>query len=339
MVFGSPSAELLPGAKNAVETCLAIRRGERIALIADAASREVAASLEQALADCGADARPLPIESVARRPLLEAPAEILDSLADADAGILCIQPREGELAARMAIVGLVERRRIRYAHMVGVTPRIMREGMRADYREVDRLSQRLCERMEHARALAVRTDAGTDFTATFDRSLAWVKTSGLINPKYWSNLPAGEVFTTPASVDGTFVCDGTAGDYFNGKYGSLDRTPLVLDIKGGRLVGARCERDDLERDFWSYCHTDPNSDRVGELAFGTNLSLREMIGVLLQDEKVPGVHLAFGDPYGNQTHADWSSRTHVDVLTRRCDVWIDGDQVIAGGQYLLEKFE
>ena len=30
--------------------------------------------------------------------------------------------------------------------------------------------------------------------------------------------PAGEVFTTPGSVDGRFVCDGTAGDYFNAKY-------------------------------------------------------------------------------------------------------------------------
>ena len=51
----------------------------------------------------------------------------------------------------MAIVGVVERRRIRYAHMVGVTPQIMREGLRADYRLVDRLSQQLCERMQTAR--------------------------------------------------------------------------------------------------------------------------------------------------------------------------------------------
>ena len=89
--------------------------------------------------------------------------------------------------------------------------------------------------------LTVRTAAGTDFTATFDPELAWVKTSGLINPRYWSNLPAGEVFTTPASVDGRFVCDGTAGDYFNGKYGILEQTPLVLEIRGGRLVSARCD--------------------------------------------------------------------------------------------------
>jgi leucyl aminopeptidase (aminopeptidase T) len=146
------------------------------------------------------------------------------------------------------------------------------------------------------------------------------------------------VFTTPGSVDGTFICDATAGDYFNAKYGRLDRTPLVLQIKGGRLVAADCERADLRDDFWQYCHTDSNSDRVGELAFGTNFGLREMIGVLLQDEKVPGVHLAFGDPYGSQTHADWTSTTHVDVLTRGCDVWIDEEQVIAGGQYLLDRF-
>lgn len=339
MTFGPAAPDLLPGAHNAVNTCLAVRRDERVALVADEASRPVAASLEQALADAGADARCLLIESVARRPITAAPAKVLAAFEHAEAGILCVQPQEGELPARMEIVGLIERRRIRYAHMIGVTPQIMREGMRADYVQVDRLSTQLCARLDHARSLTVRTASGTNFRATFDHSLAWVKTSGLINPRYWSNLPAGEVFTTPSSVDGTFVCDGTAGDYFNSKYGSLDRTPLVLEVRGGRLVSARCDRTDLERDFWSYCHTDENSDRVGELAFGTNLGLREMIGILLQDEKVPGVHLAFGDPYGSQTHADWKSRTHVDVLTRGCDVWIDDEHVIAKGRYLLEKFD
>jgi aminopeptidase len=339
MVFGIAGSDVLPGARNAVDVCLAVQSGETVALIADDASAEVAAGLEQALGERGARAQCLRIEGVSPRPMSEAPPEALAALEAADAGILCVQPLEGELDARRAIVGVVERRRIRYAHMVGVTPQIMREGMRADYRRVDRLSQQLCERMPSARTLSVRTAAGTDFTATFDPALAWVKTSGLINPRYWSNLPAGEVFTTPASVDGTFVCDGTAGDYFNAKYGPLDRSPLVLEIRGARLQSARCERRDLERDFWTYTHTDGNSDRVGELAFGTNLGLRDMIGILLQDEKVPGVHLAFGDPYGSQTHADWSSRTHVDVLTRECDVWIDDQQVIARGQYLLERFD
>jgi len=245
-------------------------------------------------------------------------------------------PQPGELSARMAIVRVVERRQIRYAHMIGVTPEIMQQGMRADYRKVDELSDRLRDRMLRADGLTVKTTAGTSFSAHFNRELDWVKTSGLISPRYWSNLPAGEVFTTPATVDGTFVCDATAGDYFNGKYGDLQETPLTMTIEGGRLVKVDCARKDLEEEFWQYTHTDENSDRVGELAFGTNLGLTEMIGILLQDEKFPGVHIAFGDPYGSQTHADWKSRTHVDVLTRNCDVWIDDDQVISKGRYQLE---
>jgi aminopeptidase len=205
MTFGPPSPDLLPGARNAVEVCLAIRKGERVALIADQASGEVAASLEQALADAGADAQVLLIESVSNRPMTVAPPEVLDALSRADAGILCVQPQEGELPARMTIVGVVERRRIRYAHMIGVTPRIMREGMRADYRQVDRLSNQLCERMDLAHSLTVRTAAGTNFTATFDRSLAWVKTSGLINPRYWSNPPwtARSSATAPPAITST----------------------------------------------------------------------------------------------------------------------------------------
>jgi aminopeptidase len=339
MTFGAAVPELMPGAENAVRTCLAIQAGERVALIADTASAAVAASLEHAIVQVRARPECVLIESVTERPMRSAPRPVLDALERAEAGVLCVQPQEGELSARMEIVAAVERRRIRYAHMVGVTPQIMQEGLRADYRLVDRLSQQLCERMQRAKTLTVRTAAGTDFVATFNPAMAWVKTSGLINPRYWSNLPAGEVFTTPASVDGTFVCDGTAGDYFNAKYGSLERTPLMLEIRDGRLISASCAREDLKADFWNYCHADENSNRVGELAFGTNFGLRKMIGILLQDEKFPGVHLAFGDPYGSQTHAEWTSKTHVDVLTRNCNVWIDDEQVIAEGQYLLERFE
>jgi aminopeptidase len=335
MSFGTLQTELMPGAKNAVETCLAVQPDEHVALIADKPSRAVAASLSEALSQIHARTTSLLLEDFGPRPMRGAPEPVLDALETADVGILAMNPQPGELAARMAIVQVVERRRIRYAHMVGVTPQIMQQGMRADYKMVDRLSDRLRERMLRADTLTVKTEAGTSLSAHFDRKLDWVKTSGLISPRYWSNLPAGEVFTTPATVDGTFICDATAGDYFNGKYGDLQSTPLTLEIKGARLVGVNCARKDLEQEFWDYCHTDENSDRVGELAFGTNLGLSEMIGILLQDEKFPGVHIAFGDPYGSQTHANWKSQTHVDVLTRKCDVWIDDDQVIEKGQYQL----
>jgi aminopeptidase len=260
-LFGPYDNALREGARNAVEVCLAIQPGERVALIADEASRDVAASLAHALDDAGATPDRVLIEQIAPRPLHEAPPEVLAALERADAGILCVQPQQGELPARMAIVAVVERRAIRYAHMVGVTAAIMQQGMRADYRMVDRLSTRLCERMASAASLRVETPFGTSLTSRFDPALAWVKTSGLISTRYWSNLPAGEVFTTPASVDGVFVCNGTAGDYFGPKYGDLSATPLTLEIAGGQLTAAHCARADLEREFWDYCHTDSRTRR------------------------------------------------------------------------------
>src|SRR5947207_11319907 len=237
MIFGVPQPELMPGAKNAVETCLAVQPGEHVALIADRTSSAVAASLSAALENVHAERMELLLEEFGPRPLRGAPKTVLDALETADVGILAMDPQAGELTARMAMVQVVERRRIRYAHMVGVTPQIMQQGMRTDYKLVDRLSDKLRERMLRAETLTVKTEAGRELAAHFDRKLDWVKTSGLISPRYWSNLPAGEVFTTPATVEGTFVCDATAGDHFNGKYGDLQSTPLTLEIKGARLVG------------------------------------------------------------------------------------------------------
>src|SRR5260370_9528143 len=97
-----------------------------------------------------------------------APARVLEALETADVGILCMNPQPGELAARMAIVKVVERRQIRYAHMVGVTPEIMQQGMRADYRMVDRLSDKLRDRILRAETLTLKTDARTNFAPHFN---------------------------------------------------------------------------------------------------------------------------------------------------------------------------
>jgi len=103
----------MPGAKNAVETCLAVRPGEQVALIADAISKPVAASLAAALEDGHAKLEAFLLEDFSPRPVREAPPAILDALEIADVGILCMTPQLGELGARMAIVKVVERRQIR----------------------------------------------------------------------------------------------------------------------------------------------------------------------------------------------------------------------------------
>ena len=51
------------------------------------------------------------------------------------------------------------------------TRQIMMEGMRADFRAVDALSQRLIERARHAERIMCRTAHGTDFEGEFSPKL------------------------------------------------------------------------------------------------------------------------------------------------------------------------
>ena len=87
-MFGTVSPDLEAGARNAVEVCLAIQPDERVALIADTASGDVAATIAAALDEVGAPWNGVLIERVAERPMKAAPAEVLDALEHADAGIL-----------------------------------------------------------------------------------------------------------------------------------------------------------------------------------------------------------------------------------------------------------
>ena len=136
-------------------------------------------------------------------------------------------------------------------------------------------------------------------------------------------------------VTGEQLCHGLR-EYAIDRYGLLAKTSLTVRIKDSRLVDAHSNNRSLREDFWAYTHTDQNSDRVGEFAIGTNMELREVIGHILQDEKFPGIHIAFGNPYGAHTGADWYSSTHIDVVGTRFDIWVDDRQIMADGKFLIE---
>ena len=327
--------ELQPGAANAIRVCLNVQPHERVTVISDRACAEIGSALVKEIEAVGAEYHAFVLEDEAPRPLTALPERIAADLECSDVSIFAARVQANELRSRMAMTDIVNRRHMRHAHMVNITPRIMTEGMRADYRTVDRISQTVIDRVRTARRIRATTPAGTDITATFNPDYKWLKTSGLITREKWGNLPGGEVFTAPGNVDGTFVVDGVVGDWLCDRYGLLEATPLALEIKDNRLVAAHSTNQALRDDFWTYTHTDENSDRVGEFAIGTNIELRDVIGHILQDEKFPGVHIAFGNPYGAHTGADWYSATHIDVVGLRFDIYVDGDQIMAGGKFLI----
>jgi leucyl aminopeptidase (aminopeptidase T) len=327
--------ELQPGAANAIRVCLNVQPNERVTVITDLACRDISDALIKEIEAVGATYAAFVLEDEAPRPLSALPGRIAEDMEKSDVSIFAAHVQANELRSRMDMTDIVNRRHMRHAHMVNITTRIMTEGMRADFRTVDRISQKVIEKVRAAKTIRATTPAGTDITADLNPDYRWIKTSGLITREKWGNLPGGEVFTTPGNVNGTFVIDGVVGDWLCDQYGLLTRTPLTITIENSRLTGAKSENLRLREDFWRYTHTDENSDRVGEFAIGTNVELHEVIGHILQDEKFPGVHIAFGNPYGAHTGADWYSSTHIDVVGLRFNIYVDGDQIMSEGKFLI----
>jgi aminopeptidase len=330
--------ELAPGARNAIRVCLNVQPHERVTVISDRDCADIAASLVHEIEELGAPYNAFILEDVAQRPLVDLPQAIADDMEKSQVSILAVHVQRNELGSRMQLTDIVNRRKMRHGHMVNINRQMMLEGMRADFHKVDQLSSKVIDIVRNAKVVRATTLGGSDFTTTLNPDYKWLKTSGLISPDKWGNLPGGEVFTTPGAVNGTLVIDGVVGDFLCEKYHSLKDSPLTLRVKNNRLVEARSDNIELENDFWRYTHTDENSDRVGEFAIGTNIELKEVIGHILQDEKFPGIHIAFGDPYGAHTGADWKSTTHIDVVATRFNIWVDDRQIMSDGRFLIDDF-
>jgi len=255
--------------------------------------------------------------------------------------IFAVEVQPNELRSRMQMTDVVNRRRMRHAHMVNITAEIMTQGMTSDFLAVDRLSQAVLDKVRKATYVRATTPAGTDIHAELTPDYRWFKTSGIISTEKWGNLPGGECFTAPKEVNGVFVVDGVVGDFLCARYGILRDTPLTIHIEANRITKVSCANKELERDFWAYTHTDENSDRVGEFAIGTNIGVERVIGNILQDEKFPGIHIAFGDPYGAHTGAPWKSSTHIDVVGLEFNIWLGNaegeEQIMREGVFLIDN--
>ena len=328
------------GVRQAVENCLRVRAGEQVVIITDKQTREIGDALRAAIEAITDSVTFFVMEDFGARPI-GFPTEINAALRGADVSIYAAQGVKGELQSfRRPMIETVEANaKLRHAHMIAITPEIMCDGMCSDYVEIQRVSKWVYGKVKDARAIRVQTEKGCDFTAQFNPEWKWLISAGDIRPEKWGNLPDGEVCTAPATVNGTAVFDGCLGEFFMERHSSLAETPVTVEIREGRAVRETltCENTELRDELAAYIfEMDANSDRVGEFAIGTNTGLTRLIGNLLQDEKFPGVHVAFGSPYPSRTGADWDSIAHLDISVVAPTITVDGVTLMEKGSFCFE---
>jgi leucyl aminopeptidase (aminopeptidase T) len=320
-----------------------IQDNDRVLITTDQNTLLIGEALAQESKNMGAVVKLIKLEDFGSRPLTTAPDSLVDLNVDfaPTASFFAAESQEGEIKMRIDL-GRKIREKLeeidlpsrRHGHMPNVTPQLIQEGMTADYIEVNRLTMDIFDLVKDAQSIHVTSSKGSDIIAKFNPVYKWIPCHGLYHqPGDWGNLPEGEVFTCPETVDGLLVVD-VLGDYFSPKYGVLD-TPVSLEIEDGLVMNIDSKNVDLAKELWDYLRSSDNGHRAGEFAIGTNTAIKKLTGRLLQDEKIPGIHVAFGNPYPNDTGATWTSDVHVDVIPTNCTISVDGEILMKDGVFQI----
>src|ERR1700716_2799197 len=101
-------AELVPGAHNALRVCLQLKPSERITIITDEATVDIAAALQAEVEEIGSEHAVFVLENYDSRPLTKMPRPNLDHLATPQVPIFAAQSLPGELAARRDMTAVVD---------------------------------------------------------------------------------------------------------------------------------------------------------------------------------------------------------------------------------------
>jgi len=316
---------------------MSIKNGEHVLVLTDRETLEVGEAILGAAQKTSKDnAKLFVLEDYTSRPAKELPKQILDAIPSANVTFYAAASKQGELAVRGPFI----RTAIKYArhgHMPNIRRELMETGMCADYRKISELTKKVEQAVKGCRKARVVNKSGTELNVEFHPSWRWKVSDGLYpNQGMWGNLPDGEIFTAAFKANGKMVID-ELGDWFSPKYGVISRTPITLTVKDSRVDfdSLTCSNEQLRQEFIAYLKHDPNGNRLGEFAIGTNTFLERLTGNLLQDEKFPSVHCAFGDPYPDETGADWRAKTHVDGIILKCNVWIDDRLIMEEGKHLV----
>jgi leucyl aminopeptidase (aminopeptidase T) len=326
--------ELLSAARRVIDGALAVVRGERVLIVHDGERLDPAKALHEAVRWASAKAELVNLDELGSAPLLRLPEPVKEALTRVEASVFIARGESAELPMRRELLESVNELGLRHAHMSGITAKTMTVGLATDPQRIANVARALRARLHPRVIVTVRSAAGTELTVRFGERYRWFENSGVIRAGRWRNLPAGELLTTPADVEGVYVANASVSDIRDtGETAIAD--PIRLELSGGRVTGVSSASNELESAIRAFLEGAANQDRVGMVGFGTNVGLSEASGALLVDQTLPGLHLCLGTTLPENTGAEWDAPGQLVLTAFGSDIDLDGEGIVRGGRYLV----
>jgi leucyl aminopeptidase (aminopeptidase T) len=313
---GVDMSELTEPAETALHQCMNLQSDESCAIVTDDERRPIGEALYEVAASITDDAVIVqypPGDQHGGEP----PAPVAAAMRGAD---VVLAPTTKSLSHTLARSEANEAG-ARVATLPGITPEIFTTGLDADYAQIRQHCEDVLDQIEGAEEIRVTTDRGTDVTfEPGDRE--WNLDTGMVHEAgEMSNLPAGEVFLSPANANGRFVVDGTMMPYGRLEEGQT----LEFEVEDGYVTEIS---DDQIREEVETAAEEVGQDayNVAELGIGTNVAVESLVGSVLLDEKAGGtVHIAIGDDHA--IGGDVEAPIHSDGIILEPTVLADGEEV------------
>jgi aminopeptidase len=336
MGSGSFDAGLAAAASRLVERALGVVPGERVLIVHDAAHDEAATVVASTVQHARSEPLILRLEDLGPRPHMRLHTRIAEVLPSAQVSLLLVDFHAGELEMRTDLIALAATHRLRHGHMVDVSRESMIAGFAVDPRRIADKARALVLRLRPDSRISVRSALGTDLTIQLAPNHKWVEYGAIVTAGRRVNLPGGELVTSPLSVDGVYVADGSIGDADGALRRRLQATPVTLTIAASRVQNVECHADKaLARAISDRLLRTLDLDRVGLVSFGLNVGLGEPVGEIFTDQKLPGVHVSLGETFPDKTGASWTAKSWLAFTITASDADIEKTPVLRGGRYVI----
>ncbi|MGA9139635.1 MAG: aminopeptidase [Methanocella sp.] len=231
-------------------------------------------------------------------------------------------------------------RRVRGFSSPNANPDMFARCVPVDYDALRLRASTLKDLMDSGNTVRVTSPGGTDISFSVAGRRTFANTGDYRLPGHFGNLPAGEVYISPAlgSGTGTISFDGTISTIDGPQ---IPAAPVVLTFEDGFVDSITGPMADLvERtiaDGEAMARAVGNEEEcrncrhLGEFGIGIN-DKAKMTGVILEDEKaLKTCHFALGSNYD----FDAPAIIHRDMLVMNPSVWVDNEPIMKNGTLLL----